>query len=50
VFGLHGSGSEGSKEEDEVVEKAMAVSGGELELELKLELVSPFKTRRSAMI
>ena len=35
MFGLHGKGSEGSKEVDE---EAMAASGGELELELELEL------------
>ena len=38
MFGLHGKGSEGSKEVGEVDEEAMAASGGELELELELEL------------
>jgi hypothetical protein len=40
VFGLHWSGSEGSKDTD-ADEEAMAVSGGELELELSRQAGAP---------
>jgi hypothetical protein len=38
LFGLHCSGSEGSKEVEGLYEEAMAESGGELEFEFAFEL------------